>query len=166
MDVEIAVRVRRIRDVSVANSGIESALVVERLVGLGDLGKFFEFLSVPRPRDVLLKPQPRVFVRNNRRAGLAQPLVGTSLLGMPVRVEDRMNSAAAGQCSEAEARPGRIRSRTLGMAEMGERPETAEFNMSFRSAPKPAIKGAPRPKSLELRPAPRIRCHRACRSLK
>ncbi len=54
VDVEIAIGVRRVGDVSVADSGIESAFVVEGFVGLGDLGKLLEFLSVPGPRDVLL----------------------------------------------------------------------------------------------------------------
>src|SRR5579863_2425815 len=97
VDVKIAVGVRRVGDVSVTDSGIESALVVEGFVGLGDFGKLFEFLPVPWPRDVLLQPEPRVFMGNDRDAGRAKFLVGAGLLRMPVRVEERVNFAAVGK---------------------------------------------------------------------
>jgi hypothetical protein len=73
VDVKIAIRVRRVREKSVADSGIEDTLVVEGLVGLGDFGKFLEFLPVPRPGDVLRQPEARVFLGDEKAYGAANP---------------------------------------------------------------------------------------------
>ena len=98
--VQIAVGVRGVRDVAVANAGVELAGRVEGLVRLRDLRQALEALPVPGPGDVGRQPQPRVLVRDDRRAGLAQPLVRAGLLGVPVRVEDRVNRTAAGQAGD------------------------------------------------------------------
>ncbi len=96
VDVEVTVRVRRIGDVTVADPRIESGLVVEGLIRLGDFRKLPEFLSVPWPRDILLQPEPRVLLRNNRGPGHAEFLVGAGLLGMPVRIKEGVNFGVAG----------------------------------------------------------------------
>src|SRR2546429_9951736 len=57
--------------------------------------------SIPGPRDIRRQPQPRVLMGNDRRAGLAQPLVRTGLLGVPMGIEERVNSAAPGQAGES-----------------------------------------------------------------
>ena len=101
VDVQIAVRVRRIGDVAVADTGVELAGRRRRSCSVARLRQLLEALSVPGPGDVLLQPEPRVLVRNDRRAGLAQPLVRAGLLGMPMRIEERVNRTAAGQAGDA-----------------------------------------------------------------
>ena len=54
VNVEVAIRVRGVGNISVADSGFESGFVVEGFVGLCDFGQLLEFLPVPRPLDVLL----------------------------------------------------------------------------------------------------------------
>ena len=116
--VQIAVGVRRIRDVPVANARVERAGVVERLVRLRDLRQALEALPVPGPGDVGRQPQPRVLVRDDRLAGLAERLVRAGLLGVPVRIEERVNRTAAGQAGDRlhqrVGRRRRIRHRRAG----------------------------------------------------
>ena len=56
--------------------------------------------SIPGPRDIRRQPQPRVLMGDDRRAGLAQAIVRTSLLVVPMRIEERVNPAAPGQAGE------------------------------------------------------------------
>ena len=66
---------------------------------------------VPRPGNVRRGPQSRVLVRNDRGSGLSQTLVRTCLLGMPMRVEQRMDGAASRQLRhgvEKRARMARV----------------------------------------------------------
>src|ERR1700674_4780931 len=91
---------RRIRDVPVANARVALAVRVEGPVRLRDLGQAFEAPPVPGPGDVGRQPQPRVLMRNNRTAGLAYLLVRAGLLGVPMRIEDRVNRTAGGQTGD------------------------------------------------------------------
>src|SRR5262249_15996448 len=88
-DIHIAIRVRSVRDVSVANAGVEFACFVEGFVRLRDLGQLREATPVPGPREALGQPQTRVLMGNNRRAGLAQALIRTRVSRVPGGVEER-----------------------------------------------------------------------------
>ncbi len=94
IDVQVAVGMRRIGDVSVTNARVELTGCVEGLVGLRDLRRTGETTAVPGPGDVGRQPQPRVLMRDDRPAGLAERLVQPGLLGVPMGIEDRVNPAA------------------------------------------------------------------------
>src|SRR5262249_12743665 len=97
MNIEIAIGVRRVRDVAVTNTGIELAVGVEGLIRLRDLGQTFETLTIPGPDDVGRQPQSRVLVGNDCGTGLGQSFVRSGLLRVPMSIEDRVNFRASGQ---------------------------------------------------------------------
>ncbi len=91
---------RSIRDVSITNARVQRARVVESLVRLRDPGQALEALPAPRPRDVGRQPQPRVLVRDDRPATFAEPLVRAGLLGVPVGIEERVNTPVSRQAGD------------------------------------------------------------------
>src|SRR5262249_50984244 len=101
INVQIAVSVRRIRDVPVANTGVELTGSIERLIRLCGCGYPFEPLPFPWPEDVGRQPQSRVLMGNDGRAGLGQSLVRAGLLGVPVRIEESVNTTAPGQAAHS-----------------------------------------------------------------